>query len=121
MDLLKIFSLNTDPCSRGDTSIDGSLRVQNDGEICAYPILLQKTDKKPVAALHIGHNISGYAQGNANAASVAFNKPNELPTLVFSQRVLNDDYGGKVLSLSADKSAVYMNTVLGCVALQVAP
>jgi hypothetical protein len=120
-DLLTIFGLSNDPCSRGDTSVDSSQRIQNDGEICAYPILITKTDRKPVAAFHIGRNISGYASGNAKAASVAFTKPNELPSFIFGQNVLNDDYGGKVLAISADTGAVYINTVRGCVALQVAP
>jgi hypothetical protein len=120
-ELLKIFGLNNDPCSRGDTSVDGSRRVQNDGNICAYLIRLKKTDASPVAAFQIGRNISGYAASTPKGTSVAFTKPNEMPAFIFGQNVLNNDYGGSVLAISADAGAVYINTVKGCISLQVAP
>lgn len=121
LDLLKIFGLNNDPCSRGDTSVDGSRRIQNDGNICAYLIRLKKTDANPVASFQIGRNISGYAASTPKGTSVAFTKPNEIPAFIFGQNVLNDDYGGSVLAISADAGAVYINTVKGCISLQVAP
>jgi hypothetical protein len=121
-DLLRIFGLNSDPCSRSSTSVDASGHVQNDGQICAYPILLQRTDTNPVAALHIGRNVNGESIAGAGGVSVMFNRPMALPTLLFSQSALQGDYGGKVLEMSADQDGVYMNTSAGmCVALRVTP
>jgi hypothetical protein len=119
-DILRIFGLNTDPCARGRTSVDGSAHVQNDGEICAYPLLLEKKDRKPVAALHIGHNMSGVAIVSSGGTSILFNKPMELPVLAFANDITEGDYGGIVLGISADSRGVYLNTNNACVSLLVA-
>src|SRR5262249_27703708 len=58
-DVLNIFNFGQDPCSRSDTTINSSSQVRNNGEICAYPILMHQGEVKPIAAIHIGHNVVG--------------------------------------------------------------
>ena len=121
-DILAIFGMSNDPCARGKTNVDSSSHVSNDGGICSYPIVLNASDKTPVAAFVIARNLSGEASGSPSKnVTLTFFKPYERPSLLFSKSAIQNDYGGSVFELSADSQGVYFGTPNSCVALQVSP
>ena len=118
-DLISIFGLSNDPCNRQDIQVNGLGIVRNVGEICSYPLVLANSDTTPLAAMGVGQNIEGIALKSTSDTQIVFNKYYAMPHLTFVSSVLNQEYGGRILSISADQRGVYFNTADGCVSMEI--
>jgi hypothetical protein len=116
-EMMRILGINGATCQRSDATLDQRGRVESDGDPCAYPLLLKPSDRTPVAAIHVGYNVSGDSVAGPGGGSLFFNRPFATPYLAFRSLELQSDYGGRILEMSANAKGVYLNAGSACVSL----
>jgi len=113
-DVKSVFQIENDPCNRGDITFRGGA-IENTGNACTLTTSISTSDTEDRVSIAIPQTLRGRMLPFSGGVVVRFDDPSSAPELVFADSGLNADWGGIVVSLTAEAQQVSLETPHSCV------
>lgn len=115
-ELLSAFNIQDDPCERLPITIGGDQLLQNSGKACWLTALVgQSQNDQITTAIEIPERITAQRSKAGTELTLRFDDADSAPRLSIDNTALNDDWGGRLISVSWDGKSITAQTTKGCI------